>query len=1207
MSRSRTSRLTKDSDFVVGAKVLFEARNINDVVTDSKEGQIVLRNGDSLSIHWDNSAPGVTPTHFSFPWKGISLIPALVDKTASVNKAVSVKKAATDQNVAESNKKSELIKKSKSIKKSTSSEKDDNLSPTKRAKANDDKKNIDDSGNALINNDPTLKTKKNQPSELKAGYVITYDDQMFPNLGMVDIIERIESHKSSNSSAPVIYLKNGPPLHLNTWIYAFPLQSYKLEYNANGELVFVPAKYYDLMYNENNKRIQPTTPISFFKLIEGDLRKQVKYCSINEGYASYQKFKKDQKALGNTVGFDDDDDDTENDDDVMEAHFGKKSAVSQSPGIQSSVSLSPGAKCATKAAKGLVSASLKKRKDNSDDNGTKTKKIRKATVDASSTTASATSTSGTVFLPLQKSINDVSSASNVSNGDVNKQTKTRTIVSGTKSMNTKIIFDDDDGEMIDNNDGDNEQNSSNNEQNDNDKELTNIRTTVSSTSVINGNVSKQTKTRITVSSTNFMNTKIIFDDDDGEMIDDDDGDNEQNSSNNEQNGNDKELTNIRTTISSTNSMNTKTIFHYDNTGSDDILDQTNGTAGLKESATGVTKSYGILAASVAVACSSFVSSSFVSRRGIMDGYIRKQWLQNLIELLFKSDALKGDMLMIEGSVPNSGMILDRRTCYSARYIPPSEFDTGHLVINYSSDTHWVIDMKAHYFQQMFHDNVFTKDSTTDTTVKQSSPQSTDEESLCKQLVDAAKSGGEVSVASIFGFRETLKVLSLSCGCRNDKFSVSKAVWSFGSSLNSKDPTKVELKLLYRFIPSDAILVYLKGEGGKMVPKLFICNTIITLSEGGKDKFILLQILREMCNDFLLHFVLLNMRTNVVSMTRVKQPALFTCLLAEKISEAQLATAAKAYRDFLTKEKMIYDKKRGINASNKKFRSLIESNENDGVNQIIDDEIRYHASEFKVGSHDDTDNSILNFSDNVGDDSSTTHHNLRPKIKTIPPPPPPPPPPKSKGVGKKSATTPSTGNGGSVSRGSGIRGGTSAAKKTDNITISTSNENMSEVISSAMKETMNETLSRFFKNHTPETGTAHDSTTIATISAAYGTALAAKDETLAAKDETLAAKDETLALLIGANDKTTAANEKTIAAKSETIAANEATIAAKNETIAAKEATIAAKDETIALTSSSYEKTIAAKDETIDIIREDNASSRSYTIELLNTVLGSKHQ
>jgi hypothetical protein len=308
------------------------------------------------------------------------------------------------------------------------------------------------------------------------------------------------------------------------------------------------------------------------------------------------------------------------------------------------------------------------------------------------------------------------------------------------------------------------------------------------------------------------------------------------------------------------------------------------------------------------------------------------------------------LMMIEDSVPNSGMITDGKTCYSARYIPPDEHDTAHLVVSYSNETYWFIDITAQSFQQMFRDQIFSKDHIPDTTVGlvfRSDPLSINEESLCSQLVNAAKSNEEVSLAAIFSSGETLQALSLTCGgSADEKFNVSKSVWSFGSNLSRRDPAELELKRLFRFIPSDAIVVTVKGEGGKMVQKVFICNTVIKLSEGGTDRFILLQVMREMCNDFLLHFVLLNMRTNEVSMTRVKQPALFTCLLTEEISAAQLASAAKAYRIFLTVERMIYARKYGINASNKSFRSLIESNVKEGANQIIDDEKRYHAVEFK---------------------------------------------------------------------------------------------------------------------------------------------------------------------------------------------------------------------------------------------------------------------
>jgi hypothetical protein len=66
-------RATKNVDlFEVGATVKYETTNINGDVGESKEGIITLRNGDSLSIIWNNSDAGDIPTLFARPWNGLS-------------------------------------------------------------------------------------------------------------------------------------------------------------------------------------------------------------------------------------------------------------------------------------------------------------------------------------------------------------------------------------------------------------------------------------------------------------------------------------------------------------------------------------------------------------------------------------------------------------------------------------------------------------------------------------------------------------------------------------------------------------------------------------------------------------------------------------------------------------------------------------------------------------------------------------------------------------------------------------------------------------------------------------------------------------------------------------------------------------------------------------------------------------------------------
>ena len=85
--RSRRGSVKNVDLFDAGAKVKYETTNINGDVVESKEGIIKSRNGDSLSIVWDNSDPYDIPTLFARPWKGLSLIKA--SSEASVDKLVS--------------------------------------------------------------------------------------------------------------------------------------------------------------------------------------------------------------------------------------------------------------------------------------------------------------------------------------------------------------------------------------------------------------------------------------------------------------------------------------------------------------------------------------------------------------------------------------------------------------------------------------------------------------------------------------------------------------------------------------------------------------------------------------------------------------------------------------------------------------------------------------------------------------------------------------------------------------------------------------------------------------------------------------------------------------------------------------------------------------------------------------------------------------
>ena len=252
---SKRSRTKPSEDlFIVGARVKNVKTNLNDEVTNIREGVIISKIGTSISIQWDGSSKAET-------WdktKGLSIIDQpLHDDPSLVNQ----------------------VEKSPSRKRG-------------RLNVKSDKSDKIDKIDKIDKND---KNDKNEVDILEVGMLIIYNDRVLSNHYVITYIEKIDGPKSSSSiDTAVILTGNGYPLHLNDLIYVIPPTLYTPLVDLSKEFCFVWEEYQNLMYHPDGKVKSPNKFIRSFKLIDGNLRalKGLKFCSDNKLYAARNEWKK---------------------------------------------------------------------------------------------------------------------------------------------------------------------------------------------------------------------------------------------------------------------------------------------------------------------------------------------------------------------------------------------------------------------------------------------------------------------------------------------------------------------------------------------------------------------------------------------------------------------------------------------------------------------------------------------------------------------------------------------------------------------------------------------------------------------------------------------------------------------------------------------------------------------------------------------------
>lgn len=139
--------------------------------------------------------------------------------------------------------------------------------------------------------------------------------------------------------------------------------------------------------------------------------------------------------------------------------------------------------------------------------------------------------------------------------------------------------------------------------------------------------------------------------------------------------------------------------------------------------------------------------------------------------------------------------------------------------------------------------------------------------------------------------------------------------------------KFDHNILYKYVVSHLVstklaVVTLFGEKfvKKEITKLLVCDLYCSIISRKEKDFILLKILTTMCNSHYTCYLLYNTEKKIIELLKLRSSQV-ECDFGKVVPAETLATAKTEMVSFLTKEKLLYDIRIGINIANPKYAEV----------------------------------------------------------------------------------------------------------------------------------------------------------------------------------------------------------------------------------------------------------------------------------------------